>query len=526
MDGYLLGVDIGSYSSKGVLVDRNGVIVAGHTIAHAMDMPQPGFFEHDADRIWWREFVDIVSALLDESGIDPRHILGIGTSAIGSCVLPIDASGKPLRPAILYGIDTRASREIEQLEQLLGKEEIFRRSGSNLSSQASGPKILWIRNHEPEVYEKARWFLTSQAYLVYKLTGMATIDVYTASSYTPLFDPYRREWNEDFARAIVPVERLPKAFWSCEVVGTVSAEAARVTGLAEGTAVITGTTDAAAEALTAGVVEPGDMMVMFGSSIFFIMKSTKLLRTHHFWCSNFLEPGAYAFSGGMSTAGSLTTWFRDQFARAELEREREGGGNAYALLAEEAAASPPGANDCVALPYFEGERTPLHDPGARGMIFGLRLGHSRGDVYRALLEGVGFGIRHNLEMMSRESVEPQRLLAVGGGSRNALWMQMVCDIVGRELAVPEQQIGASYGDAFMAAVGAGLFPDLSTIRGWVTRYRVFRPDTQTHERYVRYYRIFRGLYESTKELMHELADSQTEGPSNHRSTMEKQGDTQ
>ncbi|HUV07807.1 MAG TPA: FGGY-family carbohydrate kinase [Spirochaetia bacterium] len=509
---YLLGVDIGSSSSTGVLVDRDGAIVHSHTIPHGMDMPRPGFFEHDADRIWWREFVDIVGVLLDESAIDPRNIIGIGTSAIGSCVLPIDASGKPLRPAILYGIDTRASSEIEQLEQLLGKEEIFFRSASNLSSQASGPKILWIRNHEPEIYNKTRWFLTSQAYLVYKLTGTASIDVYTASGYTPLFDPYSLGWNEDFARPIVPVERLPEVFWSCTVVGSVSPQAARATGLAEGTAVIAGTTDAAAEAVSAGVVENGDMMIMFGSSIFFIMKSSKLLKTPDFWCSNFLEPDTYAFAGGMSTAGSLTTWFRDQFARAELDRENDGGENAYALLAREAAASPPGANGCIALPYFEGERTPLNDPKARGLIFGLRLGHNRGDLYRALLEGVGFGIRHNLEAMSREGVEPERLLAVGGGCRNALWMQLVSDILGRELAVPEQQIGASYGDAFMAAVGAGLFPDLSAIRGWVRSYRVFRPEAQTHERYGRYYRIFLGLYESTKELMHQLSDPPAERP--------------
>jgi len=511
-NGYLLGVDIGSYSSKGVLVDQEGVIAADHSIAHAMDMPQPGYFEHDADRIWWREFVDIVSVLLGKSGIDPRRILGIGTSAIGSCVLPIDASGKPLRPAILYGIDTRASREIEQLEQLLGKEEIYRRSASNLSSQASGPKILWIRNHEPEVYKRTRWFLTSQAYLVYRLTGTASIDIYTAGAYAPLFDPYRLEWNEDFARPIVPLQRLPKTFWSCEVVGTVSCEAARATGLAEGTAVIAGTTDAAAEAVSAGVVENGDMMVMFGSSIFFIMKSSKLLKTPHFWCSNFLEPGTFAFSGGMSTAGSLTTWFRDQFAQGELEREQGGGENAYALLAREAAVCPPGANGCVTLPYFEGERTPLHDPGARGLIFGLRLGHSRGDVYRSLLEGVGFGIRHNLETMHRDGVNPERLLAAGGGSRNGLWMQLVSDILGRELAVPEQQIGASYGNAFMAGVGAGLFADLSAIRGWGKNYKVFRNEAQTHERYGRFYRIFRSLYESTNELMHELSDTQAARP--------------
>jgi len=166
-NGYLLGVDIGTYSSKGMLVRPDGTVVASHTVPHGMDMPKPGFFEHDADKVWWHDFTEIVKKLLQKTGIDPKQILAIGTSAIGSCVLPIDEESRPLRPAILYGIDTRATKEIEYLEKKLGKNEIFMKSGSHLSSQASGPKILWIRNNEPEVYENTRWFLTSQAYLVY-----------------------------------------------------------------------------------------------------------------------------------------------------------------------------------------------------------------------------------------------------------------------------------------------------------------------------------------------------------------------
>ena len=505
-NGYLVGVDIGTYSSKGVLVKTDGTLVASHAVPHGMDMPSPGFFEHDADRVWWHDFVEIIENLLQKTGIDPKQILGIGTSAIGSCVLPIDEKGRPLRPAILYGIDTRATREIEYLESKLGKSEIFKKSGSHLSSQASGPKVLWIRNNEPDVYENTRWFLTSEAYLVYRLTGKASIDIYTAAGYTPLYDVYKREWVEEAANLITPLERLPKAYWSYEVVGEVTAEAAKETGLAEGTPVVAGTTDAAAEAISAGVADFGDMMLMFGSSIFFIMKTAELVETEHFWSANFLEEGTFAFLGGMSTGGSLTTWFREQFAQFEVEKEKEGGEKAYAELAKLASASPIGSKGLVALPYFEGERTPLHDPKAKGMLFGLSLKHTKGDVYRAILEGVAFGIRHNVEVMSEEGVQPKRILAVGGGTKNPLWLQIVADVCNIELTVPEQQIGASYGDAFLAGTGIGLFKSLSEIKQWVKIKGIVEPNPETRKLYEVNYQVFRQLYTSTKPLMHRLAD--------------------
>jgi len=505
-EGYLLGVDIGTYSSKGVLVRPDGTLVASHTVPHGMDMPKPGHFEMDADGVWWHDFVVIVRALLEKSGIRPNEILSIGTSAIGSCVLPIDEAGRPLRPGILYGIDTRASKEIAQLEAVLGKDTIYRISGSHLTSQASGPKILWIRNNEPEVYARARWFLTSEAYLVYRLTGVPSIDIYTAAGYAPLFDVRRREWIPEIAAHIVPLERLPRAYWSYEVVGRVTRQAAEETGLAEGTPVVAGTTDAAAEALSAGVADFGDMMLMFGSSIFFIMKTAELMQTEHFWSSNFLEEGAYSFLGGMSTAGSLTTWFRDQFGTWEVEQEKAGGPDAYAQFAELASHSPAGARGLIALPYFAGERTPLHDPKAVGVLFGLRLEHTKGDIYRALLEGVAYGIRHNLEVMEQEKVRPARILAVGGGTKNRLWMGIVSDACGVQLHIPAQQIGASYGDAFLAGRGIGLFQSLADIRRWVTIREVVQPDTKDRPAYDFHYAVFRELYRATCPLMHRLSD--------------------
>ena len=198
----------------------------------------------------------------------------------------------------------------------------------------------------------------------------------------------------------------------------------------------------------------------------------------------------------MSTSGSLTTWFRDQFAEIELENQHKGDKNAFEVLAEKASASPIGSNGLIALPYFEGERTPIHDPKARGVWFGLRLKHTKGDLYRSLLESVAFGIRHNFEIMEEQGVKPRRILAVGGGTKNPLWLQIVADVCNIELVIPEQQIGASYGDAFLAATGIGLFNNLTEIEKWVKFSKKITPNQAAYRKYEGYYKIYRQLYKT------------------------------
>lgn len=503
---YLLGVDIGTYSSKGVLVDaETGIVAAAHVVEHGLSMPNLGWVEHDPDQIWWGEFVSISHELLLESGIEPNHIKGVGVSGIGPCVLPIDENGNALRQGILYGIDTRASDEIEQLEKALGREKIFKLSAAHLSSSASGPKILWIKNHEPHVFAKARWFVTSHSYIIFKLTNQAVVDKYSACAFAPLIDVEKICWLEGMGELITPAESLPKMLWSCDVAGYVTAQAARQTGLKEGTPVIAGTTDSAAEAISAGLADFGDMMMMFGSSNSFIMKTDKLVRTDNFWGLNWMDSGTYAFVGGMSTVGSLTRWFRDNLASLEVSGQATGGPNAYAAMAELLKETTLGADGLIALPYFEGERTPIYDPDAKGMLFGLTLKHTRADIYRALLESVGFGIRHNMECMLAENLHPKHILAIGGGTKNLAWMQMISNIANIQMSIPNQQIGSSYGDAFMAGVGVGLFSNLGEIRKWVYSTRQITPDPDAVAEYTPLYRIYRELYNQTQHLMRDLS---------------------
>ncbi len=503
--GYLLGIDIGTYESKGVLATPAGEVVASAAVGHELSMPRPGWFEHDAEAVWWHDFVHLTRRLLADSGAEGGEILGIGVSAIAPCVLPVDGEGRPLRPAILYGIDTRASAEVAELERTLGREAIFATSALHLSSQAAGPKILWLRRHEPEVWARTETILTGSGYLAFRLTGERTIDVYTATAYAPLLDLRTAAWSAAMAAPITPLARLPRLAWSGELVGRVTPAAAGETGLAAGTPVVAGTADAAAEALSAGLALPGDLMVMYGSSIFFIQKTDRLVACERLWGALFLEKATCAVAAGMSTGGALTRWFRDQLAPEERAAEAAGAGKAYAALAELAASAPPGARGLVVLPYFAGERTPLNDPWARGMIAGLTLAHTRADLYRALLEGVGYGIRHNIDTMREAGVPPRRILAVGGGTQNPLWLQIVSDIAGVEQYVPGTQHGACYGDAFLAGMGIGLFRDTSQVADWV-RYRwVVRPEASARRQYEGYYRAFRQLYEDSATAVHRLA---------------------
>ncbi|MFP4329198.1 MAG: FGGY-family carbohydrate kinase [Spirochaetaceae bacterium] len=497
---YTIGIDIGTYSSKGVLLDRDGIVKASAVREHELSTPRPGWAEHDAQRVWWEEFCQISRELLRESGTKRGEVLGVGLSGIAPCVLPVDEQGNPLRPAILYGIDTRATGEIERIEALFGGERIRKIAGSDLSSQSAGPKILWIREREPEVWKKTRWIMNSSSYLAFKLTGEVCLDNYTASSYHPLFDVNRVAWSEEGSRGICPLEMLPRPLWAGERVGTVTADACEASGLAIGTPVIAGTADAAAEAVAAGVSEVGETMIMYGSSTFFIALTDSLKPGGTFWPSPFLWPGSFAYAGGTATAGSLTEWFRREFLPHSEDRS-----GSYQTLAEQAASVPPGSRGVMTLPYFSGERTPLNDPKARGVIAGLTLSHTRADIYRSMLEAVGYSIRHNLEEMEASGAEVTTLYAIGGGTRNSVWMRIVTDIIGKPQLLRDSP-GAAYGDALLAAVEAGVIskeqiPDL------LPEARRIDPREAAATVYDRAYRQYRSLYQETKGTVHALAEA-------------------
>ncbi len=492
---HYLGIDIGTYESKGVLVSEDGQIVASAARPHKLIVPRPGWAEHRAEEDWWADFTHLSRTLIEQSGVSPTSIRAIGSSAIGPCMLPVDAQGKPLMNAVLYGVDTRAAREIVELTERIGEDVLLERCGNALTSQSVGPKILWLKRNRPEIFEAAAKILTSTSYLVRRLTGAFVIDHYSAANFSPLYMVDQFGWSTALCDDIVAPDKLPDLAWTTEIVGKVSADAAAETGLAEGTPVIAGTIDAAAEAVSVGVQRPGEMMLMYGSTIFIIMLTAERVRDPRLWYAPWLSPGAHASMAGLATSGTLTHWFRDQFAR-ELDPA-----SAIADLLKEAEQSPPGANGLVVLPYFSGERTPIHDPDAKGMIFGLNLTHTRGDIYRALLEGIACGTNHVFETYEQAGHPPERLYAVGGGTKNPVWRQATSDISGLTQIVRAKTMGAAYGDAFLAASAVG---DVAAdaVETWNPVAFDIAPDLATHDVYARQYDQFRKLYPATRELMH------------------------
>ena len=495
---YTLGVDIGTFETKGVLVDQAGAIVAQATRAHKMLVPQPGWAEHRAEEDWWGDFVHVTKALLHLSQVKPEEIAAVACSAIGPCMLPVDAAGKPLMNGVLYGVDTRAAAQITELTENIGAELIMARCGNALTSQSVGPKILWLKQQRPEIYAQTAMVLSATPYLTWKLTGDYVIDHYTAANFSPLYDVNRLAWTQELAADIIPLDRLPRLAWSTEIAGHVTAAAAAETGLAVGTPVTVGTIDAAAEAVSVGVKDAGEMMMMYGSTIFIIQLTALPVRDARMWYAPWLYPGQHASMAGLATSGTLTHWFRDQFARELSE-------GAFGILTAEAAASPKGAKGLLCLPYFSGERTPIHDPGAVGAFFGLNLTHSRGDLFRAVLEGIASGTAHVMEVCRELGAEPLRVLAVGGGTKNAVWMQATSDLGGVPQIVAEKTIGASYGDAFLAAVAVGaVLPE--EISEWNPVARVVQPVAEPI--YARQYPLWKRLYQQSRDIAHELGGGQ------------------
>jgi xylulokinase len=489
----LLGIDIGTASSKGVLTRPDGELVAQAVREHHTSTPRPGWVEHDAVSVWWHDFHELAAELT--AGLPPGEpIAAVGVSGIGPCLLPVDESDTPLRPAILYGVDTRAGDQIAEQTARYGADTITARCGSPLTSQAIGPKLAWLRDREPTVYARTRRWYMASSYLVHRLTGAYVLDHHSASQCTPLYDLRENAWIPQWCEQIAPGLQWPDLVWPSDVVGTVTADAAAATGIPAGTPVVAGTVDAWAEATAVGVTAPGDLMLMYGTTMFLVNITEQVTCSPALWGTAGVFPGTYCLAAGMATSGAITGWLRDLT------------GASYETLAAEAALLPPGAEGLLMLPYFAGERTPLFDPDARGLIHGLTLRHGRGHLYRAALEGTAFGVRHNLAAVSGAGGDPHRVVAVGGGARS-LWTQIVSDVTGREQELPRHTIGAAYGDTAFAALGAGLARP-GDLAQWNPVVTVIEPDPAAGAVYEELYQLYLDLYPATRSAAHALAARQ------------------
>ena len=491
----LLGIDIGTTRTKAVLFDLEGRALASQEKEYMVHTPKPAWAEHNPD-VWWKSLQEVVNRLFRKSSLKPNDVKCLGISVLTPALIPVDKNGSALRNAILM-IDQRAVTEAEFIRKRVGEEKIFNVTGNRIAPGTyTAPSMLWIKNNETEIYERTYKFLHANGYIVHKLTGAFTID-YTQASATLLLDIKRKRWDENLCSSLgLSLDKLPEVYPSWEVVGELSEEAARELGLHTSIPVVAGANDTACACIGTGVVEDGMVLESIGTTITlsYITSEPKfdlrvLNRLH-------AVPDRYILMAAMSTPGAAYRWLRDQFYEGS-----------YKMMDEEAESSPPGARGLIFMPYLSGERTPIWNPNARGALFGLTLTHTRGDVARAFLEGGAYCVRDSLEVFRSRNFRIIEVRVTGGGAKSALWRQIMADVLGLPLTLPNTIEASCLGAAILGGTGAKIFRDpreaskrLVKIIGGV------KPRLDIYEKYQRYYRLFKTLYENLKEVFDELAD--------------------
>ncbi len=503
---YLIGVDLGTSGTKTVLFEENGRAVAARTVEYPLHQPQNGWAEQDPEA-WWQAARDTIRGVLRDSGLAPSEIKGVGLSGQMHGLVMLDEGGAVLRPSILW-CDGRTGEECAEITQKVGRERLIEITANPALPGFTAGKILWVRKHEPELYAKCRHILLPKDYLRYKLTGEFACEMSDASGMN-LLDVPNRCWSQEVLDKLdIDPRLLGKLYESVELTGTVTAQAAAETGLMPGTPVAGGAGDNAAAAIGTGVVQTGRAFTTLGTSgVIFAHADSVTIdpagRVHTF-CS--AVPGAWTVMSCTLSAGLSLQWLRNQVCTAEIEEAARQGIDPYLLMTRAAEQSPIGANRLLFLPYFMGERSPLLDEKARGAFVGLSAMHSRGDLIRAVMEGVVYSQRQCLDVLGEMGVNTDRMMACGGGARSPLWRQMLADVYRCPVQTAQaSNEGPALGAAILAGVCAGVYSGVEDACDQIVRPdSTCAPDQASSAAYEPFYQCYRGLYPALRQSFHTL----------------------
>ena len=502
-----LGIDVGTGGTRAILVDTEGRIVASATIEHEpFASPQVGWAEQDA-RDWWRATTEAVRAVLSQDGVRAEEIGAVGLSGQMHGAVLLDKRDEVLRPSIIW-CDQRTEEQCRALTWKIGAARIIELTCNPALTGFTLPKMMWVREHEPDVWRRVRSVLLPKDYVRLQLTDEKATDVADASG-TLLFDVARRDWSgEMLAAALIDEKLLPRVYESPEITGSITAVAAASTGLRVGTPVVAGAGDQAAGAVGMGIVRMGTVSATIGTSgVVFAVTDRPSLdaggRVHTF-CHAI--PGRWHVMGVTQAAGLSLRWFRDQFgAGPEMGTGPEIGRDAYERLTEEAASVSPGAGGALWAPYLMGERTPHLDPHARAALVGLTASHTRSHVIRAIMEGVAFSLRDTFEIFKEMRVPVEIVRLGGGAARSALWRQIQADVYGRAVETVEAEEGAAYGAALLAGVGIGAWPTVDAACDAVVRVKArLSPEPSAVSTLDQQYEAFRALYPALRSITERL----------------------
>lgn len=508
---YLIGTDIGSSCTKSVITDFHGNVLASATESYEILCPSNAWAEQWPD-VWENATRQTIRKIMKQSAVPAEEVVSLCISGLyGGSGIPLDENMQVVRPCIIW-MDRRAEALCERLKGEMDEEELFRISENGIDSYFGYTKMLWIKENEPENWEKIKLFMTPNQYVTYLLTGEIVIDRTSAGNWGGIFDCEQNDWSDVMLDHLgIPRSMLPERIVDpTDIVGMLTAEAATSLRLAEGTPVCAGCIDCLSSTLSSGVYSGTQTVAVLATSLNWGLLHSEKPKNPQYISMPYLTKDhqlRYTY-GGISTAGALTKWFAHNLAlgtSAEGYEERE-----QKLLFREleklAAEIPAGSEGLLMLPYFMGERTPIWDSKARGTMLGLTVKHTTAHIYRALMESVGYALRHVMESYDLDFPRENACRIVGGGTASKLWVQILADITGEKLECMTDGVEAPIGDAFLAGMAGGVFAKFHEIDRWAKSYMVFCPNWQNHELYSKYYEIYKHLYHAVKEDMHMLAD--------------------
>ncbi|MCW2558279.1 MAG: pentulose/hexulose kinase [Mycobacterium sp.] len=489
MTTHTIGIDVGTTGTKTVLFDTASGIVAQASRETTLHSPSPGFAEADTDQ-WYAGVVESIREVLNTSGINRDSVAAVAVSGMVPAVIPVDSSGKPLRRAILQN-DARAHREVGELAAALDGVDLVAMTGSALTQQSVAPTTVWLRTNEPHVYDQTAHYVGSYDWVLTTLGAQIHVEQNWALE-SGLFTIDGDIADPVLAAAGLDATTLPQVHRPGSRVGELSREAAEQTGLPAGTALVVGGADHVLSAFAAGVNEPGDALVKLGGAGDILVASDTRVVDERLYLDAHPVPGHWLPNGCMATSGSLIRWFQALI-----------GGDDLTVLDDEATTSGPA--EVLCLPYFLGEKSPIHDPDLRGVFAGMHLGHTRADLYRSVLEAIAFGFRHHVDVFTDIGIRPSRVMITNGGSKSTLWKQIHADVLGIELRPVRGHPGASLGAAVIAAIGVGALDDWSDAARFVSLDPPVLPDPARRTAYDDAYPTWRELGAATAPISHAMA---------------------
>jgi xylulokinase len=493
---YFLGIDTSTTATKALLIEDSGRVMSVSSTEYPFDTPHPLWTEQHPD-LWWEAAKKSIRQVLAQAEIRGADVAGVGLTGQMHGLVLLGAEGDVLRPAILWN-DQRTGAECDEIRDRLGKTAFIRITGNDALTGFTAPKILWVKNNEPSIYSHIRQILLPKDFLRYKLTGTYAIDR-AGGAGTALFDLQHRDWSTPIVDALgIDRDWLPKTYEGPDITGTITDAAAQATGLSPGTPVMAGGGDQAAQAVGVGAVQPGIVALTLGTSgVVFASVDEPIVEPDgrlHAFCH--AVPGKWHLMGVMLSAAGSLRWFRDTLAR-DLD---------FGALTDLASAIPAGSEGLLFLPYLTGERTPHPDPLARGAFIGLTVRHTRDHMTRAVMEGVAFGLLDSFELMKNVGLPGiDQVRISGGGAKSVMWRQILADVFGVELVTVNTTEGAAYGAALLAAVGAGVYPDVESACESTIHITGKTSPGGDQDAYREIYPLYRDLYPSLRQTFNKTA---------------------